>query len=97
MYKTVIRPVELYGSESWIFTKAEEEKLRTFERRILRRIYGPTWKNVVWRIKYNDEIYSLCEDLDIIRVIKVARIGWLGYLVRMEENSPCKNITISQP
>jgi hypothetical protein len=73
-----------------------EEKLRLFERRILRRIYGPTCKNGVWRIKYNDELYSLCKDLDIVRVIKVVRIRWLGHLVRMEENSPCKKINFSQ-
>jgi hypothetical protein len=39
----------------------------------------------------------LYEDLDIVRVIKVARLRWLGHLVRMEENSPCKKITFSQP
>jgi hypothetical protein len=37
------------------------------------------------------------KDLDIVRVIKVAGIRWLGHLVRMEENSPCKKITFSQP
>jgi hypothetical protein len=39
----------------------------------------------------------LYKDLDIVRVIKVARIGWLGHLVRMEEKSPCKKITTSHP
>jgi hypothetical protein len=38
IYKTLIRPVVLYGSESWTLTKADEEKLRTFEIRILRSI-----------------------------------------------------------
>jgi hypothetical protein len=56
----------LYASESWTLTKADKEKLRTFERRILRRIYGPTCENGVWRIKYNDELYGLYEDLDIV-------------------------------
>jgi hypothetical protein len=41
-----MRPVVLYGSESWTLTKADEEKLRIFERRIL-RIYGPTCENGV--------------------------------------------------
>jgi hypothetical protein len=68
-----------------------------FERRILRRRYGPTCENGVWRIKYNDELHSLYKDLDIVTVIKVARIRWLGHLVRMEENSPYKKITFSQP
>jgi hypothetical protein len=93
IHKTLIRPVVLYVNESWIVTKADEEKLRIFERRILRRIYGPTCENGVWRIKYNDEVYSLYKDLDIVRVIKVARVRWLGHLDRMEENSPCKKIT----
>jgi hypothetical protein len=48
----LLRAAVLYGSESWNLTKAEEEKLRIFERRILRKIYGPTCENGVWRIKY---------------------------------------------
>jgi hypothetical protein len=45
-------------------TKADEEKLRTFERRILRRICGPTCGNGVWRIKYNNELYGLYKNVD---------------------------------
>jgi hypothetical protein len=45
-------------------------------------------------MKYNDELYSLYKDLDIvIRVIKIARIRWLGHLVRKMENSPCKKVS----
>jgi hypothetical protein len=71
IYKTLIRPLVLYGTESWTFTKADEEKLRIFERRILRSIYGPTCEDGIWRIKYNDELYSLYKDADIVRIIKV--------------------------
>jgi hypothetical protein len=63
----------------------------------MRRIYDPTCENDVWRIKYNDELYGLYKDLDIVKVIKVTRLRWLGHLLRMEENSPCKKITFSQP
>jgi hypothetical protein len=45
----------------------------------------------------NDELYSLYKDLDIVIVIKAARVRWLGYLVGMKENSPSKKITFSQP
>jgi hypothetical protein len=51
----------------------------------------------VWRIKCSDVLYGLYKDLDIFRVTKVARIRWLGHLVRMEENSPSKQITFLQP
>jgi hypothetical protein len=54
--------------------------LRIFERRIMRTIYGPTYENGVRRIKYSDELYSLCKDTDTVRVIKLARIRWLGHL-----------------
>jgi hypothetical protein len=74
IYKTLIRPVVQYGSESWTLTKADEEKLRTFESSIVRRIYGPTRENGVYRIKYNDELYALYKDLDTVRVTKVARL-----------------------
>jgi hypothetical protein len=51
--------------------------------------------NGVFRIKCSDELYSLYKDPGIVRVIKVARIRWLGHLVAMVENSPCKKITFS--
>jgi hypothetical protein len=63
----------------------------------MRAIYGPACENGVWRIKYNVELYSLYEGLDIVGVIQVTRIRWLGHLVRMDENSACKEITFSQP
>jgi hypothetical protein len=48
----------------YIVQTYERCKLRTFERRILIRIHGPTCENGVWRIKYNDEVYGLYKDLD---------------------------------
>jgi hypothetical protein len=51
----------------------------------------------VWRIKYNDELYSLYKDPDIVRVIIVAKIRWLGHLFRMTKNSPCRKEMFSQP
>jgi hypothetical protein len=41
IYKTIILPVVLYGSETWSLTIREEHKLRVFENRVLRRIFGP--------------------------------------------------------
>jgi hypothetical protein len=93
----LITSIVLYGSDRWTLKIADEEKLKIFERRIPRKIYGPTCENGVWRIKYNDELCSLYKDPDIVRVIKVARIRWLGHLVKMEEKSPYKKITFCQP
>ena len=41
IYRTIILPVVLYGSETWSLTKREEHRLTVFEKRVLRRICGP--------------------------------------------------------
>jgi hypothetical protein len=76
IHKTLIRPVVLYGCESWTLMKTDEE-LNIFERKILRKIYGPSCVNRVWRAKHNDELYNLYKEPSIVKVIKTARLKWL--------------------
>jgi hypothetical protein len=54
VYKTLIRPVATYGAETWTLTVIEDNALRMFQRKIMRRIYGPVMENNVWRIRYNE-------------------------------------------
>ena len=56
IYRTSVRPVVTYGSESWTLTMEEERALAVFERKILRKIYGPVKENELWRIRRNDEL-----------------------------------------
>jgi hypothetical protein len=93
IYKILIRPVVLYGCESWTLTKTDEEKLNIFER----KIYGPSCVNRVWTAKYNGELHKLYKEPSIVKVIKIARLKWLGHIARMEDNAPCRNIIFSQP
>jgi hypothetical protein len=70
IYKIVILPVRLNGCETWSLTLGEERRLRVFEKRRLRRIFGP--KSEVdgsWRKLYNDELHSLYSSPNIVRVI----------------------------
>jgi hypothetical protein len=41
IYRTIILPVVLYGCETWSLTLREEHRLRVFENRVLRRVFGP--------------------------------------------------------
>jgi hypothetical protein len=52
-YKTIIRPVILYGSETWTITGEIASSLMTWERKILRKIYGPKSEQGLWRIRSN--------------------------------------------
>jgi hypothetical protein len=56
----------------------------TWERKILRKLYGPPYDNVYWRVKMNREIYNKFISPGILTVIKVCRLEWLGRVVRMD-------------
>jgi hypothetical protein len=60
-----------------------------FERKIIRRTYGPVMEINVWRIKYNEELNTLLKGEDIVRFIKSQRIRWLGHV---EENVKRKTL-----
>jgi hypothetical protein len=71
MYKAVIFPVMLYGCETWSLTLREKHRLRVFEIRVLRRIFGcKREEDGSWRKLHNDELHSLYSSPNIVRVIK---------------------------
>jgi hypothetical protein len=62
--------------------------LRIFEIKKLRIIYGPIKENGIWRSRYNQVLYKLYKEQDVVKVIN---IEWLGKLLRMQEQNPCKS------
>jgi hypothetical protein len=72
IYKTIILPVVVYGCETWSLTLREEHRLRVFENRVLRRIFGPKRDEVTvdWRKLHNRELHNMYSSPDIIRQIK---------------------------
>jgi hypothetical protein len=66
--------------------------LNTFERKILRRIYGPTHEGECWRPTWNNELYSLYSEPNIVEVIKIRRLEWAGHIIRMEEEGIPKKV-----
>jgi hypothetical protein len=86
IYKTVILLVVLYGCETWSLTLGEEYRLRVFENRVLRRIFGPKKeRKTSWRKLHNDELYGLYSSPNIVRVIKSRRMMWTGHVASMGE------------
>ena len=76
IYRTIILPVVLYGCETWSLTMREERRLRVFENRVLRRIFGPGREDVIgeWRNLHREELNDLYSSSNIIRVIKSRRM-----------------------
>jgi hypothetical protein len=76
--------VVLYGCETWSLTFKEEHRLRVFENRVLRRIFGPKRDEVTggWRKLHNEELHILYSSPSIIRMIKSRRMRWAGHVAR---------------
>jgi hypothetical protein len=72
IYRTIILPVVLYGCETWLLTLREERRLRVFENRVLRKIFGPKRDDVTgeWRKLHNVKLNNLYSLPNILRVIK---------------------------
>jgi len=62
IYRTIILPVVLYEYETWSLTLREYRRLRVFENRVLRKIFGPKRDEVTgeWRKLHNKELHDLC-------------------------------------
>jgi hypothetical protein len=81
-YNGIIVPVVLYGFETWSLTLGEEHRLRVFENRVLRRIFGPKRDEVVgdWRKLDDGELHNLYCSPSIIRIFKSRRMRWAEHV-----------------
>jgi hypothetical protein len=86
----LILPVVLYGCETWSLTIREEHRLRVFENRVLRRIFGPKRDGVIggWRKLHNEELHNLfyLPDVVVIRSGRMRYRGLVGKALRGETN-----------
>ena len=75
----------LYGCETWSLTLREEHRLRVFENRVFRRVFGPKRDEVTgeWRKLHNEELRDLYSLPNIVRVVKSRRMSWAGHVARM--------------
>jgi hypothetical protein len=63
-----------------------------FERKILRKIFGPTYENGSWRIKTNQELHKIIKYKNIINFARAQTLGWFGHTERMQETTMVKAI-----
>ena len=71
----------MYGAATWVLSKGDELRLGVFERKILRRVYGPICEEAVWRAIYNEELYHLYDEADLVTAIKITRLKWAGHVM----------------
>jgi hypothetical protein len=78
-------PVVLYGCESWSLTLRDERRLKVFENRVLRGMFGYKKDEVTgkWRKLRNEELHDLYSSPNIVRVIKSRRMWWTGLVAQV--------------
>jgi hypothetical protein len=76
----------------------EEHRLRVFENRVLRRIFGPRREDDgSWRKFHNGELHSLYSPPNIVKVIKSRMMRWAGHVARMEAGRGVYRILVGRP
>jgi hypothetical protein len=97
--KTIILPVVLYGCETWSLTVREEHKLKVFENRVLKRIFGPKRYGVTggWEKLHDEELHNLYSSANIIRIIKSRRMRWAGHVARMRGKRNVYRLLVGKP
>jgi len=72
-----------------------KSKLKVFERKVLKRIYGPIKEtDGTWRIKSNEELNRLTGNKNIINYTKAQRLAWFGHVHLMPDDHGQKSIRV---
>jgi hypothetical protein len=91
-------PLVLYRCETWSLTLREEHRLRVFENRVLRKVFGPRRDEVTggWRKLHDDELHNLYSSPSVIIMVKSRRMRWAGHVARMGEKRIAYRILVGK-
>jgi hypothetical protein len=92
LYWSIIRPAVTHACETWVLKETIKNKLMVFERKELRKIFGPTKeRDGTWRVKTNDELdESIRQECN--KSLKAQRLSWFGHLHGMPEERMVKRV-----
>jgi len=99
IYRTTILPVVLYGCETMLLTWREECRLRVFENRVLRRIFGPKRAGIIGECRklHNEELKGLHSSPNILQVIKPRRMRWAEHVACRGERRGLYRVLVGKP
>jgi hypothetical protein len=98
IYRTIILLVVLYGCETWSLTLREKRRLRVFENRVLRKVFGPK-RNLVtgeWRKLNNEELNDLYFLPNIAQFVKSRRMRWARHVARIGEDGGVHRVLVGK-
>ena len=89
----------MHGCETWSLTLREERRLRVFENRVLRKVFGPKRVEVTgeWRKLHNEELNDSYSLPNIVRLVKWRRIRWTGHVARMGKDRGVQRVLVGKP
>jgi hypothetical protein len=89
----------LYEFETLSLTLREEHRLRVFENRVLRRIFGSKRDEGMgkWRKQYSEGLHNLYSSPDVIRQIKSRRMRWAGHVACLGEGRNMYRVLVGKP
>jgi hypothetical protein len=71
----------------------DELQLTVFERKVIRKIFGPIRDTDQWRSRCNEVLYQLYAEPEIVKWMRSARLRWAGHIVSMRESDPARKST----
>ena len=85
----------LYGTEAWTLLSTDAAALKVFERKVLRKTFGPVRVGDDYRIRFNSELYELLKDIDVVQRINSQQLRWLGHVVCMKEDAVARRVIVA--
>jgi hypothetical protein len=99
MYRTIILPVVFNGCETRLLTLSAEHRLKVFEKRVLRKIFGPKRDEVTGQCRklHNEELDDLYSSPNVIRTITYRKMRWADHVARMGERRGVYRVWVRKP